>query len=796
MEGQSPDPESHGSMTEASKDCPSRCPYYGKRFVLGDGPPEAEIIGIGEAPGQDEERTGKAFTGSAGTKLTKLMKAAGMKRTEICLRNCLGCRPPANKIKAPEAKQALSLCWPRLQGTLEGRKVIILFGGTALKRVLNLKDDEKISKHRGWRGYRYKGIPVVATYHPASFLHHPNKENERQMISDLKWAKRLAGFNPPKSNYLIMTEFRKTVKVLRELKKAKKLAFDIEDTNLSLDSEILGIGFSHRSGWGIYIPLRAPGFLKGEGLKMVWPENECRVIWKLLKDLLESDIPKAAHNFQYDIKKLRRHGIRVKKITIDTQILHHIVEDETQKTHKLENLAKRYLDLEGFKDDTQAMIEDGKAAEIPMEKLGARCARDCDATFRLAEEFVGVMKADEGALYKGKRYGFPYIYGKIVLPAAHVLAEMEYRGVLVDQPLLHDLCTEYRIKSHEMAKEIWDIAGEKFDLGSNSVEIPRILKKMGAEHLGVTGKGNVSVAEPVLAGMREEVPVAGNILDWRQLEKVRSTYLDGMVPKIGPDGRIHPSFHAAGPVTGRLSSSNPNGQNIPPAIRKIFIASKDHILVKADYSQMEIAIFGWYSGDSYIRDAFARGEDIHRAIAARLFKVEYGKVTPAQRSRAKEAVFGLLYGMGDETLAARTGMSVEGAAAFKAGFFRTFRDVEAWIKVTQERAEKEGILRSAFGRARRNPNPYTQAVNSLIQGTASDFVLRALRRVFGAGKDHGIFPILIVHDEILSECPITFVEEGKKIIRVNMEAPVEPINYPIKVDISIGERWGEMKEAA
>jgi DNA polymerase-1 len=497
---------------------------------------------------------------------------------------------------------------------------------------------------------------------------------------------------------------------------------------------------------------------------------------------------------------LARYGIELKGIGSDTMLESYVL-NSTASRHDMDTLAKRYLDIDTV--SFEAIAGKGKKQltfnQIELEAAAPYAAEDADITLRLHEELMPRLRS-EGELVR--------VLDEIELPLIPVLSRIERNGALVDAGLLQQQSVEIEKRLEELERAAHEEAGEAFNLGSPKQLQEILFEKQGLPVKKKTPKGAPSTAEEVLQELALEYRLPALIIEHRGLSKLKSTYTDKLPQMINPHtGRIHTSYHQANTATGRLSSSDPNLQNIPVRttegrrIRQAFIAAPGYRIVAADYSQIELRIMAHLSGDKGLLDAFAHGEDIHKATAAEVFKVSLDQVTAEQRRSAKAINFGLIYGMSAFGLAKQIGVARKDAQTYIDHYFDTYPGVQRYMDATREQARDKGYVETIFGRRLYLPdinvrNPMRRqaaertAINAPMQGTAADIIKRAMVRVDDWLRESRIDARMImqVHDELVfevrAEDEAMFLEQ----VRALMEGAAS-LDVPLEVEAHGGDNW-------
>jgi DNA polymerase-1 len=504
-------------------------------------------------------------------------------------------------------------------------------------------------------------------------------------------------------------------------------------------------------------------------------------------------------------------GIELPPPTFDTMVASFCSAGATRR-HNLDELALLYFDL--HKIPTSALIGTGAKQitmdQVPIEKVGEYACEDADVTFRLFE--VLSKELDETSTRT--------LFEELEMPLVPVLTAMERRGIRLDTQILAEASLVMQAEIDREVAAIHRLAGEEFNVNSTKAlgevlfEKLKIQVEAGVKRVKETQTGYATDAA-TLEQFYADVPIVKHLLEYREVQKLKSTYVDSLPTYVNArTGRIHCSFSQVVAATGRLSSSDPNLQNIPirtergRALRKAFVprlpdSHGEWVLLSADYSQVELRVMAHLSSDPFLCKAFERGEDIHTSTAAKIFQVMPELVTREMRSRAKAINFGLLYGMGPARLARETGLSVAEARQFIERYFESFPKVRAWIDATLEMARRQGYVETLLGRKRHFPDINAEdartrvfaenaAVNTPVQGSAADIIKKAMidleRRLLGSRLEAQL--LLQVHDELVLELPRSQLAETEALVRECMEGTLK-LNVPLKVDLGHGANWLE-----
>ena len=596
-------------------------------------------------------------------------------------------------------------------------------------------------------------------------------------------------------NYETILEQSQLDNWLKHIKNSELFAFDLETTSLDyMQAEIVGCSFSVKSGEAAYVPL-AHDYM--DAPKQLDREK----VLKQLKSLLED--PKQAklgQNLKYDMNVLSRYDIALQGIAYDTMLESYVL-DSTASRHNMDALAMKYL---GYKTIHYEDVA-GKGAkqigfnEVSIESASEYAAEDADVTFRLHEALWPKLK---------KEKKLAAVFSEIEMPLLPVLSRMECNGVLIDKDMLQKQSKQFSKRLLEIEKEAHKEAGQEFNLGSPKQIQEILFEKQGLPVISKTPKGQPSTAESVLQELAHDYMLPKLILESRSLSKLKSTYTDKLPEMINHDsGRVHTSYQQAVAATGRLSSTEPNLQNIPirneegRRIRQAFIAPKGYVIVAADYSQIELRIMAHLSGDKGLLKAFAAGEDIHRATAAEVFGIDNDKVTSEQRRSAKAINFGLIYGMSAFGLARQLDIERGEAQTYIDLYFSRYPGVKKYMDETRELARQQGYVETVFSRrlylpeiksanAQRRQYAERTAINAPMQGTAADIIKRAMIDIDSLiTKDKlDMKMIMQVHDELVFEVASKKTDQYVDIIRKAMVKAAQ-LSVELVVDVGQGDNW-------
>ncbi|NQD36087.1 DNA polymerase I [Permianibacter sp. IMCC34836] len=581
------------------------------------------------------------------------------------------------------------------------------------------------------------------------------------------------------------------------LQAAELIAYDSETTSLDeMIAEIVGVSFSLADGRACYIPL-AHDYLGAP------TQLDRKTVLAALKPLLEDEQKaKIGHNIKYDLKVLANYGITLRGLAHDTMLESYVL-DAAGTRHDMDTLALKLLGHQtiSFTEIAGKGKDQLTFNQIDLETASTYAAEDADVTFKLHQQQWPRLQKE--ARLRG-------VYTDIEMPLVPVLARMERNGVLIDAGKLRGQSVEMAKRIGELEQQAYELAGRQFNLGSPKQLGQIFFEEMKLPVLQKTPTGAPSTNEEVLEELALDYPLPKLILEHRQLSKLKSTYTDKLPELVNPKtGRVHTSFNQTGAATGRLSSTDPNVQNIPirteegRKIRQAFIAPKGHILMAADYSQIELRIMAHLSNDPGLMTAFKNGQDVHRATAAEIFEVAPEEVSSEMRRRAKAINFGLIYGMSAFGLARQIDVGREEAQHYMNRYFARYPGVEHYMNEIREQARQNGYVETLFGRRlylpeikaanqNRRKGAERVAINAPMQGTAADIVKRAMLAVDKWLIEENVPAkmLLQVHDELVLEVADNAVEAVKEKLRALMSGAAE-LAVPLVVDVGTGLNWDE-----
>ncbi|MBB3062925.1 DNA polymerase I [Microbulbifer rhizosphaerae] len=672
---------------------------------------------------------------------------------------------------------------------------------------------KKMAEHREAAELSYKlatiKTDVEMPVHPRD-LHHgePHKEQLKQLYGELEfrgWLEELDGDSvqevaqqaAAERNYEIITDMGDFDRWLEKLKNSEVFAFDTETTSLNyMQARLVGLSFAVEPQEAAYVPLAHDYMGAPDQLPM-------ETVLEKLRPLLEDPAQKkVGQHLKYDSHILAGCDIQLRGVYRDTMLESYVL-DSTASRHDMDSLALKYL------GEHTVHFEDiaGKGAkqltfnQIELEKAGPYAAEDADITLRLHNE-LSTRLAREPSLEK--------VLDEIEMPLVPVLARMERYGTYIDAAMLAKQSGELEKKMRDVEQQAFIVAGEEFNLGSTKQLGTILFEKLLIPVIKKTPKGAPSTAEPVLQELAHSHELPALIMQYRGLAKLKNTYTDKLPLMIDPaSGRVHTSYHQAVAATGRLSSSDPNLQNIPirteegRRIRQAFVAPEGRVIIAADYSQIELRIMAHLSGDKGLVDAFAQGADIHRATAAEVFEVAPEAVDGEQRRRAKAINFGLIYGMSAFGLAKQLGIPRADAQTYIERYFERYPGVRQYMDSTRKQAAEKGYVETLFGRRLYLPEINSRnamqrqaaertAINAPMQGSAADIIKRAMITVDAWLAEQKLASKLImqVHDELVLEVPEDEAARVSEGITGLMQGAAK-LAVPLIVDLGRGANWDE-----
>ena len=627
----------------------------------------------------------------------------------------------------------------------------------------------------------------------------PNLSGLREIFKELEFNKLLKELPEEKkldeSHYRLITDQKECLALLEDLKKVKSFAIDLETTSpYPMWADLVGVSFAHTPHQAFYIPL---------GHRHPEAKNQLPLPWTLeqLRPILEDrEVKKVGQNLKYDWIVLKRYGIHIQGIYCDTMIASYLL-NPTKHNHNLSEIAREYLDrtVMDFKEVAGAGKKAVTLDQVDPEKVKDYSCEDADVALQLSHILLPKLEEE----------GFKDLFDQVEIPLLIVLAKMEMNGVKIDRDLLQEYSKEMESQLLQKVERIYGLAGEIFNINS-SQQLGKILFDKLKLPVVKKTKTGYSTDGDVLTKLSVQHDLPLEILGYRNLSKLKSTYLDALPKLIHPKtGRIHTSYNQTVTATGRLSSSDPNLQNIPiraeegSRIRQAFIPEEGWAIVSADYSQIELRILAHLSHDETLVEAFQKDEDIHARTASEIFGVPMDQVTPSMRREAKVINFGIIYGMSAYGLSQQLGSDPKIAQAYIDEYFKKYPKVQTYIENSLEEARQKGYVTTLLHRRRYFPDiqsPTTairqaserMAINSPLQGTAADIIKVAMIHIQNRIEELGLLikMVMQVHDELVFEVPEEELQKALPMIQNEMETVME-LSVPLKVSIHSGKNWAE-----
>ncbi len=623
-----------------------------------------------------------------------------------------------------------------------------------------------------------------------------------ELYRELEFNSLLASVETPSSDaatadkrYRTITDPRELAHLLARITTKGEVSVDLETTSLNpLRATVVGVSLALTPDQGYYVPVAHTG--EGADSQLPWD-----TVREMLRPMLESaHIAKVGQNLKYDLQVLKGAGVTLSGVTFDTLIADYLV-NPNRRSRKLDILSLEYLNHRTitYEEVAGKGVKQIPFAEVPVAQATPYAAEDADIALALKGELAPLLE----------KARLEPLFHTLEMPLMPVLARMERNGFLIDVPYLQAMSQEMATRIDTLETDIHTLAGERFNTASPKQLQVILFEKLGLKPIKKTKTG-FSTDEEVLSKLAGAHPLPAKILELRQFAKLKSTYVDALPELVNPDtGRVHTSLNQTVAATGRLSSSEPNLQNIPirteegRRIRRAFICPQGKVLVSADYSQIELRILAHMAEDEALISAFESGEDIHRRTASDVFGIHEGLVTDPMRRAAKAINFGIIYGMGAYSLAQDLGVSQREAKDTIERYFATYAQVRGWIEETIARATEQGYVETLYGRRRAIPELQMKgaqqraagertASNSVIQGTAADIIKRAMlaidQRLIRA--KHPAQMLLQVHDELIFEVPESQADDLVSLIREEMEGAAD-LRVDLTVDVGQGMNWEE-----
>ncbi len=598
-------------------------------------------------------------------------------------------------------------------------------------------------------------------------------------------------------DYHVIRTLEELKSMLAELEKAGRFAFDLETTSLDpMQARIVGLSFSARAGRAFYVPVGHETMDSG-------PQLALEDVLAEVSPLLESpENEKIGQNVKYDIAVLKEAGREVRGPLFDTMLASYLLLS-SRRSHGMDHLAQEYFGVTTIKyaDLCGKGAKEILFSHVPIEAAAPYACQDADITYRLAEKMAPQLEND----------GLMNLFGELEIPLLRVLLDMERAGIRLDREFLRNMGKELEARLEQMRSDIHALAGAEFNINSTQQLRVILFEKLNLPVIKRTKTGP-STDIDTLERLAPRHPLPQEILSFRQLSKLKSTYVDTLPELVNPQtGRIHARFNQTVAATGRLSGSDPNLQNIPirtdlgREIRRAFLPEDGWKLLSADYSQIELRVLAHFTNDPALVDAFGKGEDIHATTASAVYGVALDAVDSEMRRVAKAVNFGIIYGQGAFGLSQTIGIAQSEARSFIDTYFERFASVPAFVDATIEKGRASGYVSTIMGRRRylpdlnsRNRNAKNAAertaVNSVIQGSAADVIKIAMIAIAArlTREEREARMLVQVHDELLFEIPPREIEGVAALVEEEMRGAMD-LRVPLEVDVSTGENWGELK---
>jgi DNA polymerase-1 len=766
---------------------------------------------IREGPNFEEDKMGSPMLGDAGRLWKQLLKQAGIDYRDIFMTNLTRCHGgviDAKKGPKDPSTEEIVACSPFLDEEIKRIQpvVIVPVGNIALRYFLESKA-ASIMSHRGTEFWSDKyNCKIIPTIHPAAILRNPQYTSITvQDLVRIKESSKYTGLTPKSTgNYTIVDTPEKVEMLFKNLTEASEIAIDIETTDLNPrkgDISCIGFSWKDREGWCL------PLMKAGGSTDSFWEYSVTIDLWERVRKILEGPSKKIGHNFKFDQKFFIMKGIKLNNFWFDTMLAHHLIDENAENLHGLKDCAWAYTDMGGYDKDLDDWFKankqfKGQYIQVPFDMLNLYCAKDADCTFRLFKIFEPQINAAN----------LTRLMRQVVLPARDVLMDAELLGIQADRDYIEKLRVEYSTKRSSLEQSIFGSVGQPFNINSSKQLQDILFTKLGFSPAGKTKGGGLSTdnkAIEIISKQNPNHPIPKLLLEYKDCQKILSTFIEGLSEHIDVDGRVHSNYKQHGTTTGRLSSSEPNMQQIPreSIVRGIFISRPGYKLIEADYSSAEFRWWGEYSRDPQMVEDLKNNVDIHRMTYALSHGVDISSVTDTQRQQAKATVFGLMFGRGTWSLAEELGIPESDAKKIVSIFFGRYPQAQAWLKQQIFIAKKTGQVVNYFGRIRRLPGINSnqdmarseaerQCKNSPIQGAAADMTMIASVRIKKALLNAKLTGSLVmtVHDSLVYEVPENEVEATFSIVKAEAERPVAGAIVPMLVDIKVGTRLGSLKK--
>lgn len=793
-------------FTPATFAC-KKCPLHETRgkYVLPKGNFEGKILIIGEAPGADEAQAGVPFVGKVGQILADALQKFNFDMNDILVTNVCMCRPPKQRQPNKNESDACLGYVQQLIASMPNLKLILLLGATPLQALLKKK---KITEKRGVI-VKHEGKEYLPMLHPANLLYNPN--NRQYFEKDFSFAKEYLSDNIKTGEYICADTLPKIQEVLNLLEKHEIVAFDIETSseggkaksNFNTD-QIIGVSFCVEPYKAYYIP-----FISEE--QDVLPKELKDYTINALKEILPRK-KLVMHNGKFDTKFIwKGWGLNLSEPIIDetgihfpfycdTILAHHLIWQEPP--HDLKYLSRQFPDLAFYEtelDEYKVANKIKNYAKIPKDIIYKYAAADADATLRLHNIYMPELE----------RIGLKKLLLGLSMPLCNILVHTEFTGIRMDRKQMEDLSIKLQNELTQLENDIYEIAGEKFLIRSKPQLVKILFDKLKLPvPMNKTETGLISTSKDDL--IKIDHPIAKKIVEYGNIQKLLSTYIKGNLERLTPEERIHAWFNQHTVATGRLSSADPNLQNIPakPEFRGLFVSKPGHSFIMSDFSQIELRVLAKFSQDRGLLDAFVSRRDIHSEVARKIFNVPLDKPLDEKlRKIAKSINFGICYGIQAKALSEQIKCDVPTAQAFINDYLARFPQVYAFQEYIKYFVHKHKYVKNLFDRVHHiptidDPRDFIRgeaertALNSPVQGTAAEITNLSAVRIFFKLRQAGLDAklVLTIHDELVYEVANMQIMPTAKIIYDTMRSTAENyLQLPVLVDQSINDKWVEPK---
>lgn len=818
------------------------CPVNELRtnVVNGIGPLDSKILFVCDFPSLDEDSSGIPLKGISSQKLSNILNKLGLHISQVRVTYAVRCRPNLKTVdgfRQPNYEEVES-CLSYLETEINKIKpnIIVPLGVGAVSAVLQIKKP-KIKELRGlelWSDkYKCKVLPTLAI---GAILRSPNQEEVvsqdiRRAIESSKYSELTPS---SKGNYITIETIEEFDEFYTRILEQEEVAVDLETSGFDWQKDkIIGCSFSWKVGTGVFLPItkwvgvehqkivlkdkkvRRKGQIEIKQVEEIekWIEDTYQPWWidkqdyvmSKFKVIMESDIKWTAQNGKFDYKFFLQMGWNPKPLAYDTMLMHYLLCETDKGGHNLEDMSLQYLGRGQHKkelDDwfkANKMEDDSKKnyARVPTDLLFSYGAADADVTFELKQIFLSRLEQE----------GMLDVFYKLIMPLNHTLTITEFEGFKIDRIALNKAKQEMQQEMAQLEQELKAMVGD-INVNSSQQLADVLFNTLKLPILKTTPKGAPCTDEETMNLLANRHPVPMKIVEYRGLAKLLSTYILGIEERLDDNGRLHTKFHIPGTDTGRLSSSDPNLQNIPvkdKRVKNTFIVEDGNILTETDMAQNEFRWWGILSNDPQLVKDLNDGVDIHKFIAALANKISIEQVTKEQRQAAKSIVFGTMFSMGADKLAKDHKVTVEYAKHVQDTFFSRYPVAKQWRYNIVKQAKRDGFVKSRFGRVRHLPginsmdnkvgySDEQSAINMPIQGAASDYVSNAANRIVIRFEELGLHGKLrnLVHDAVYMEISRVELEQSLQIINEEMTRQILGIQVPLVTEHKIGKRWGRM----